>query len=74
MKSITQTKEEFEEKLKQLTDEIGIIKTKIEWLDESGNTEYNEDEYKVYQTLKLLEDDKISKIEKSKIIAELIRK
>jgi hypothetical protein len=69
-----QTKEDFEKRLKELNDEVEIVKTKIEWLNESGNEEYNEDEYKVYQTLKLLENDKMSRQEKSKLIAELIKK
>jgi hypothetical protein len=43
-------------------------------MTETGSDEFSEDEFKVYQTLKLLEDEKLSRLEKSKLIAELIKK
>jgi hypothetical protein len=43
-------------------------------MKETGSDDFIEDEFKVYQTLKLLDNGKLSMIEKSKLIAELIKK
>ncbi len=65
------------EKLKaekdSLKSKIDLIQTKIDWLTESGNSEFDEEQYKVYTTLKLLEKKDLSTMEKSKLIAELIK-
>jgi len=62
-----------------LTDPCGrqtkleTIQSKINWLKETGSKKFSEQEFKVYQTLKLLENGKLSMVEKSKLIAELIK-
>ena len=68
------TREELESEIAGLKSKIDEVQSKLQFLNETGYETFNEDEYKVYSTLSLLEDDKLSKIEKSKIIAELIRK
>jgi len=67
-------KEQLEEKLQELNKEVEEVKTKLQWLEETGNNEFSEDEYKVYKTLKLMEDPSLNNVQKSKLIAELIKK
>ena len=66
--------EELEKELSEAQTKLNNIQFKIDWMKETGSEEFNEDEFKVYQTLKLLENGKLSMLEKSKLIAELIKK
>jgi len=54
--------------------EVETLKDKIKWMKEAGVAEFDEDQFKVYQTLKLLDNHNLSTLEKSKLIAELIKK
>ena len=65
---------ELEQELSEAQTKLDNIQFKIDWIKETGSEEFNEDEFKVYQTLKLLENGKLSMLEKSKLIAELIKK
>jgi hypothetical protein len=65
---------ELEQELSEVQTNLDNIQLKINWMKETGSEEFNEDEFKVYQTLKLLDNGKLSMIEKSKLIAELIKK
>jgi alpha-amylase/alpha-mannosidase (GH57 family) len=65
---------ELEKELSEAQTKLNNIQFKIDWMTETGSDEFSEDEFKVYQTLKLLEDEKLSRLEKSKLIAELIKK
>ena len=65
---------ELEQELSEAQTKLNNIQFKIDWIKETGSEEFNEDEFKVYQTLKLLENGKLSMLEKSKLIAELIKK
>jgi hypothetical protein len=65
---------ELEQQLSEAQTKLDTIQSKINWINETGSDEYSEDEFKVYQTLKLLENGKLSMLEKSKLIAELIKK
>ena len=65
---------ELEQELSEAQAKLDNIQLKIDWIKETGSEEFNEDEFKVYQTLKLLDNSKLSMIEKSKLIAGLIKK
>ena len=65
---------ELEQELSEAQAKLDNIQLKIDWIKETGSEEFNEDEFKVYQTLKLLDNGKLSMIEKSKLIAGLIKK
>jgi hypothetical protein len=65
---------ELEQQLSEAQTKLNTIQSKIDWINETGSTEFSEEEFKVHQTLKLLENTKISMFEKSKLIAELIKK
>jgi hypothetical protein len=66
--------ETIEQELLKKQLEVETIKDKIKWMKEAGVAEFNEDQFKVYQTLKLLDNNDLSTLEKSKLIAELIKK
>jgi hypothetical protein len=66
--------EELEQELSEAQTKLDNIQFKIDWMKETGSDDFNEDEFKVYQTLKLLDNGKLSMLEKSKLIAELIKK
>jgi len=67
------TIEELENEKASLKTSMDSIQTKIDWLKETGNSEFDENEFKVYATLKLLEKNELSISEKSKLIASLIK-
>ena len=64
--------EHYQEANKTLTAQIAENESIIEWMKETGNKSYDSNEHKVWKTLSLLENDKLSKGEKAKIIASLI--
>lgn len=63
-----------EEKIKQTKAFIEETKTKITFMDETGSDVFNENEFKAYQTLIIIEKGDLSKMEKAKAIAALIDK
>jgi hypothetical protein len=64
----------LEQELSEAKTKLDTIQSKINWMNETGSDDFSEDEFKVYQTLKLLENSELSLLEKSKLIAELIKK
>ncbi len=67
------TIEELESEKEIAKASIAALQSKIDWLTETGNAEFDEEEFKVYATLKLLEKTDLSITEKSKLIAGLIK-
>ena len=65
--------EDLKKELSEAQTKLDTIQSKLDWLKETGSNEFSEQEFKVYQTLKLLENGKLSMVEKSKLIAELIK-
>lgn len=65
---------ELEKELLDAKTNLDSIQSKIDWMKETGSEHFSEDEFKVYQTLKLLDDGKLTMIEKSRLIADLIKK
>lgn len=68
------TVEELQKELQEAKDKVTHVQNKIDYLNESGAKEYDEEQFKVYSTLKLLENKELSMFEKSKLIADLIKK
>jgi len=66
------TKEELENRLKELSQESKICHDKLDFLNEIGSDEYNETEFKVYQVLRELDNKTMSKFDKTKVIAKII--
>jgi len=63
----------FNLNLINLNNEIGEIEFKVNWMIENDVKVFDEEEFKVFQTISLLEDKTISRFEKSKVIAKLIK-
>lgn len=73
---VPQTKNELEKELRILRANFKKqeteIKNRLAFIKETGAIEYDEMEFKAYNTLSIIEDDKTSKSEKAKLIANLI--
>lgn len=74
MESFFVTVEEIQKELQEAKDKVTQAQNKIDYLNESGVKEYDEEQFKVYSTLKLLENKELSMVEKSKLIADLIKR
>lgn len=71
--SIDQQIKYFQDEMNIISNDIKKLQDKQKIMKELKITEWDEDMYKVYQTLKILKTKK-SDIEKSKIISDLIKK
>ena len=71
---LPQTREEIEKEIASLKEKIKSEQEKLDFMNENKVEEFDETQYKVFQTLKTLEDKNLSPIERSKIIAGLIDK
>ena len=72
MELAKQTKEEILKDIDSLEKEIKCLKDKLDWMNEIGSDEYVENEFKVHQTLKALENNGLSLKKKTKLIVSLI--
>lgn len=59
--------------IKKTEGEIAEIQAKIDFVKETGFERFNENEFKAYQTLIIIEQGNLSRIEKAKAIAALIK-
>jgi hypothetical protein len=66
-------KQTLTEILEKKKEEIFDIEDKLKFLNETNQDTFNENEYKAYQTLSLIEEGNLSKGEKAKKIAELLK-
>lgn len=64
--------EDIKKEIKEKESEINNLNTKITFLEESGLAEYDEDTYKVFIALTTIENKKLSKLEKAKVVSDLI--
>lgn len=60
-------------KFKEIEKNIEELQSKIDYLKETGLDKFDEDQYKALKVLELLDKPNLSKLEKSKIIADLIK-
>jgi len=73
MEEVASSKVVLEQKMEKLKTEMEEVQSKIDFLNETGNELLDEEEFKVYSTLKLFQNEKLNDIEKSKLIAKLIK-
>lgn len=69
---ISCTKENIECEISCLEKEITSQRSKLQYMTENNLEEFDENQYRVFQTLKTLDNKEITQVQKSKIIAELI--
>ena len=67
------SKEYFENQIKSLQNEIDDYTSILTWMVENGKTEYDANEHKVWKALTTIENDTISKMDKVKLIASLLK-
>ncbi len=68
-----QTREDIIKEIEELQSQVDCLKSKLDWMNEVGVYKYDEDEFKVYETLKTLENGELGIKEKTKLIATLIK-
>ena len=68
-----QTREDIIKEIEELQSQVDCLKSKLDWMNEVGVSIYDEDEFKVYETLKTLENGELGIKEKTKLIASLIK-
>ena len=66
------TLSEIQEELKEAKEVVDLLTAKIAYMKETGAEEFDENEFKVFNTLSILDEKKLSKLEKAKAIAALI--
>lgn len=65
-------KKEREEKIKEYDSKINDCILRINYIKETKSKTFDEQEFKAYSTLTLVENDNLTKLEKAKLIAALI--
>jgi hypothetical protein len=70
---LVETEEYLNEQRQGLMDKLNLIDSKIQWIKETGSHVYDENQFRVWQAITLAENGSLSKIEKAKAIAELIK-
>lgn len=63
----------FEAQVEDYRKQMEEAQSIVDWMKETGATEYNETEHKVWYVLNAVENDSLSKMERVKIIASLIK-
>lgn len=73
------SREKIEAKIETIKEEIARwnnvvdeLKAKIKYMDEVGSDTFDENEFKAYQTLTIIEKGGLSKLEKARAIAQLL--
>lgn len=69
-----QTKTQIEQTIAEAKETIASGEAKLKWMVDTKNEEFDEDEYKVWRTLQIIEDPNSNKVDKAKAIAALIKK
>lgn len=67
------TKEDLKKEMEKLDSKKKTIQDKLDWMEETGSEKYDETEVKVWSTLKTLDNKKLTTLQKTKAIAELIK-
>ena len=70
---LTETKEEIVSYIEKQEKLIQEAKDKLAWMKETDSEVFDTDQFKVWQTLTILENKKLTKLEKSKLVANLIK-
>jgi len=73
IKNSEETKEDIIKEIEELQSQVDCLKSKLDWMEEVGVDKYDEDEFKVYETLKTLQNEDLDIKGKTKLIASLIK-
>jgi predicted nucleic acid-binding Zn-ribbon protein len=64
---------DLDQKIKAIEDQKKEIRTKMEYMKQSGSETFNEKEYKAYSILQTIKQGGMNDFEKAKLISELIK-
>lgn len=67
------SKDRLIESINKKKEEINSLLEKLKFLEETNQTNFNENEFKAYKTLKNIEEENLTLYEKSVKIAELLK-
>ena len=70
---ISITKETLEKEIAERAEEIKELESKLAYLQQSGATEFDEEEYKIFSTLTIIQEPATTKVEKVKAIKKLLK-
>jgi hypothetical protein len=59
--------------IEKLEAELNEIRSKVRWMDEVGTDEFDETEHKVWSVINAVETEGLSKIERVKLIASIVK-
>lgn len=59
--------------LDELNTKAKELQSRLDWMDETGAEEYDATEHKVWSVMNAVEDDSLSKLDKVKLIAKLVK-
>jgi hypothetical protein len=68
------TREEIQKNILSLQEKVKSEQEKLQFMSDNNVDEFDETQYKVFRTLATLDNKDISDMEKSKLIADLIKK
>ena len=74
MELITRSIVDISNEISKYQNKIDSLKTMVQWMEETGSTEFDEDEYRVWSAITAMENNKLSKMEKVKLISSLLKK
>lgn len=60
--------------IKTLNEDINSIQSRLDYIEETGSEDFDENEYKAYKVLRMIESKELSTFEQAKEIAKLINK
>ena len=72
MEIITVSKDFLEKSLKEAQKTVKELAEKIEWMNDTKSVEFNSEQFKMYKALTVVEKPGLTKIEKAKLLVELI--
>jgi len=73
VESLQEKLEEVQSKFEKLQSEKLELESQIKWMADTGTDTFDENEYRVWQALSTIEDGGLSKLEKVKLIAALLK-
>jgi hypothetical protein len=62
-----------EAKIAELTSSIRVIRQKLDFMEQHGLEEYDENVFKAYEIMRLSKDENLTEIARAKMIAELVK-
>jgi hypothetical protein len=72
LSALIQTKADVEAELADAKATVALAESKLAYMQEIGTEEFVENEFKVWTTLTAVDNTKLSKLEKTKLIASLL--